>query len=173
LPCLRQCFQGRHGNVEDRLSRPRSLCRSCDPPRDDLPHRLSRSYKIATIKMRKTLCAMVGSTILLLTLAGCDDPRMQPQPDASKVKVTTKLISPVAQKEVLSYSGTIEADNTVSLGFSVAGRVTAVNVQEGQRVSAGQLLATIETTEYQNSLLLAQAGLEQAADNFRQLRQLH
>jgi len=116
---------------------------------------------------------MEAFAVVVLTLAGCDDPRKEPQLEATPVKVSTKLISPVGRQEVLSYSGTIEADNTVSLGFSVSGRVSEVRVQEGQHVNAGELLATIETTEYQNGLLLAQAGLEQAADNFNRLDQLH
>src|SRR5258708_7539600 len=112
-------------------------------------------------------------SILATVLAGCGG-REEKQKEAKvPVKVITKQITPAGQPEVLSYSGTIEADNTVSLGFSVSGRVTSVNVQEGQHVSAGQLLATIETIEYQNAVQLAQASLDQAADNFRRLNELH
>lgn len=88
-------------------------------------------------------------------------------------KVTIKEIAAQGMSETLTYSGTIEADNTVSLGFSVSGRVTGVHVQEGEHVHAGQLLATIETTEYENALQVAAASLEQATDNFTRYEELH
>ncbi|GIZ07578.1 MexH family multidrug efflux RND transporter periplasmic adaptor subunit [Flavobacterium sp. UMI-01] len=88
-------------------------------------------------------------------------------------KVTVKKIDTNTEPEVLNYSGTIEADNTVSLGFSVAGRISIVNVQEGQKVKKGQLLASIEQINYKNAFDIANAGLEQANDNFKRLQSLY
>lgn len=88
-------------------------------------------------------------------------------------KVNVKDLVSEKQPEILSYSGTIEADNTVTLGFSVPGRIVSVNVQEGQHIKAGQLLATIETTTYKNAFDIANAGLEQANDNYRRLNELY
>lgn len=88
-------------------------------------------------------------------------------------KVNVKELTYKSQNEILSYSGTIEADNTVSLGFSIPGRIVNVNVQEGQRVIQGQLLATIETTTYKNAFDIANAGLEQANDNYKRLNELY
>ncbi len=64
----------------------------------------------------------------------------------------------VSRPETFSYSGNILADNSVNIGFGVSGRVTAMYVEEGQRVSKGQLLAAIETSTYQNALAVAGAG---------------
>ena len=88
-------------------------------------------------------------------------------------KVTIKELASEKQPEILSYSGTIEADNTVTLGFSVPGRIVSVNVQEGQKITEGQLLATIETTAYKNAFDIANAGLEQANDNYKRLNELY
>lgn len=109
----------------------------------------------------------------LMVFASCGSKPEKAEPVTAPVNVTIKAITTTGQPETLRYSGTIEADNTVSLGFSVPGRITAVTVQEGQLVKAGQLLATIETPEYDNALLIAGAGLEQAADNFKRLDELH
>lgn len=75
--------------------------------------------------------------------------------------------------EQLSYSGTIQPDNIVQLSFSVPGRVADVAVEEGQHVTKGQLLASIETPEYKNAFTIARAGLEQAQDNFTRSHELH
>lgn len=92
---------------------------------------------------------------------------------AAVPKVTIKELTSEKQPEILNYSGTIEADNTVSLGFSVPGRIVTVNVQEGQHVTQGQLLASIETTTYKNAFDIANAGLEQANDNYKRLNELY
>ncbi|MFG4002071.1 hypothetical protein B4N84_07630 [Flavobacterium sp. IR1] len=111
-------------------------------------------------------------SVILLT-AGCAKKETDQNQTAEPVKVSVKEIELSSQAEVLDYSGTIEADNTVSIGFSVPGRVTAVLVQEGQRVVKGQLLASIEQNAYQNNLIVANAALEQSQDNFNRLDQLY
>ncbi|WP_442945986.1 biotin/lipoyl-binding protein [Ohtaekwangia sp.] len=60
---------------------------------------------------------------------------------------------------MLSYSGTIVADNRVALSFQVPGQITKVYVEEGQHVASDQLLA--------------EATLEQVKDNFSRLKALH
>ena len=103
--------------------------------------------------------------------AGCGKPTEE-KAVAIPLKVNARKLTTSGMSEALAYSGTIEADNSVSLGFSVSGRVTSVFVQEGQHVSAGQLLASLETIDYQNNVLLAAAALEQAEDNFNRLNEL-
>jgi RND family efflux transporter MFP subunit len=110
---------------------------------------------------------------IMLLAAGCGKQETDKNQTAAPVQVKVQEILVSPQAEVLDYSGTIEADNTVSIGFSVSGRVNAVLVQEGQQVAKGQLLATIEQNSYQNNLIVANAGLEQAQDNFNRLDQLY
>src|SRR5258705_1719140 len=69
--------------------------------------------------------------LVIVLLAGCGSKEVQKRSDDS-VKVVVKEILQEQQVEVLSYSGTIEADITVSIGFSVPGRITSVFVQEGE-----------------------------------------
>ncbi|WP_281225485.1 efflux RND transporter periplasmic adaptor subunit [Flavobacterium aquiphilum] len=110
---------------------------------------------------------------VLLLSAGCGKKETNQNQTAEPVKVSVRKLELSSQAEVLDYSGTIEADNTVSIGFSVPGRVNAVMVQEGERVVKGQLLASIEQNSYQNNLTVANAALEQAQDNFNRLDQLY
>ena len=110
--------------------------------------------------------------ITALILYSCSEKKEEvKEQKAHKVEVT-KIASNL-ENETLHYSGTIEADNTVSLGFSVAGRISDIYVQEGQKVKKGQLLATIDDTSYKNAYDIADAGLELANDNYKRLNELY
>lgn len=111
-------------------------------------------------------------SLAVVLLASCGK-KGDDQVTVPVLKVSTRQLTANGIAETLSYSGSIEADNSVALGFLVPGRVTAVYVEEGQHVKEGQLLASIETVEYQNNLLLAEASLEQAQDNFNRLDELY
>lgn len=111
-------------------------------------------------------------TTLILLLVSCSE-KKETEKQTIVPEVTVKKIEPNTEAEVLSYSGTIEADNTVLLGFSVAGRISTIKIQEGQKVQKGQLLASIEQITYKNAFDIANADLEQANDNFNRLQSLY
>jgi len=112
--------------------------------------------------------------ILIVPLAvACSHSQQEETKANAPIKVAVREIAPQTRPEILHYPGTIEADNTVALGFSVAGRVNNVNVQEGQQVSQGQLLAEVEPEDYTNAFQIATAAEEQVADNFTRLQELH
>ncbi len=50
----------------------------------------------------------------------------------------------------------------VELGFRVSGRIAAMKVQEGDRVSAGQVLAELDAVPFQTDVASAKADLAQA-----------
>jgi HlyD family secretion protein len=66
-------------------------------------------------------------------------------------------------------SGQVEATE-VSVSAQVAGRVTEVRVDEGDRVEAGQLLVTLDTADAQLTLARARAERAQADAQWRLLR---
>ena len=65
-------------------------------------------------------------------------------------------------KTTVSGNGTVAAADTDSLSFASSGKVTAVNVKAGDTVKAGQVLATIDSSELQSSLSSAEANLASA-----------
>ena len=115
---------------------------------------------------------IIALTTAMLILVSCSE-KKETTKEKIIPKVTVKEIKKSSESEVLIYSGTIEADNVVSLGFSVPGRISGVYVQEGQKVEKGQLLAVIDVTTYKNAFDIAHAGLEQANDNFKRLNDLY
>ncbi|MBZ0160821.1 MAG: efflux RND transporter periplasmic adaptor subunit [bacterium] len=59
--------------------------------------------------------------------------------------------------------GTVEAKVVVSVGSKITGRVTALNVDQGDRVRTGQLLATLENQDFQEQVSQAAHDLERTA----------
>ncbi len=72
-------------------------------------------------------------------------------------------------REVVSVSGYIEAKNTAELAFPATGRVTEVFVHEGQKITAGEVLATQASVELVAKRNEATAGLRVAEAKYEQL----
>ena len=62
-------------------------------------------------------------------------------------------------RQTLSANGTIEPTTTDTLSFAASGQVTTVNATVGQRVTAGQNLATMESASLQAQVAQAKATL--------------
>ena len=67
-------------------------------------------------------------------------------------------------QQTVASSGTLEPASQANLNFAVSGTVTAVDVAAGQTVTAGQVLATVDTTALSDDLNAAQAQLTSAQD---------
>ena len=115
------------------------------------------------------------STLIMLFIIGCTPGEKSGVEDKSsrKAKVVLRKVNTSHHQKKLKYSGTIEAEKTAQLGFSVPGTIANVLVEEGDKVSSGQLLATVNTIEYENALAIAQAGFEEAKDAYTRLEGLY
>lgn len=58
--------------------------------------------------------------------------------------------------------GALAADEQATLSFKVAGRVSEIKIDLGSRVTKGQVIARLETTEFKVRLQQAEAALQQA-----------
>jgi membrane fusion protein, multidrug efflux system len=102
--------------------------------------------------------------IAVLMLAGCSgNAENNHGPTAAPVKVNIALKKDVPV--VLKAIGTVEPHNTVSVRARVAGEITRIAFKEGQDVSQGDLLFTIDPRPYQAVLEGALADLDR--DNAR------
>jgi multidrug efflux pump subunit AcrA (membrane-fusion protein) len=98
-----------------------------------------------------------------------------------------RKVRQINQPVSVSASGTVEAENTAKVAFQVAGKVVRVAVQEGDGVRAGQLLASVDPSDYQHGadaaaeqVAMAQSNLEQAkvaynqaADEYQRMKKLY
>ena len=114
---------------------------------------------------------MFFSTVLLcVTVAGCshkpaaDDAQGGTAESSAKAEVTLTKVVRADISQMLTLTGTAAAplNQDVRVSALVSGRITELNVAEGDRVRAGQLLARIDDRNYANQLKQAEAAGQQA-----------
>lgn len=113
-----------------------------------------------------------GAIVLAAILSGCKN---HEKPIAEgPVRVNVEVVGDKATiGDSRSYSGTVEASEESTVSFSVPGTITKVYVEEGQKVSKGQLIAQVKSESLVNSRNIAQAELEEARDAYQRLKKLH
>ncbi len=113
---------------------------------------------------------------LLPLVVACSKPTDEkaagPPAGPAPVAVQVQAVGTSASTPTQTYSGTIEAENTASLAFNIAGSVRRVLVREGDQVRQGQLLAELNPEEYAGVLAGADASLLEARDQVRRSQQL-
>ncbi|GAA3211639.1 efflux RND transporter periplasmic adaptor subunit [Actinocorallia longicatena] len=70
----------------------------------------------------------------------------------------------VAASGSVSASGTVEAARVRDLSFTTAGTVTVLNVEAGDKVGKGDVIARVDSTEAQQNVHAAYLGLTEAGD---------
>lgn len=99
------------------------------------------------------------AALAALSLAGCKN---DPPPVAEARPVRSIVVSHQPSGETLSLTGLIQAKEQVNLAFRIGGRVRARTVDVGDIVRPGQVVASLETQDFQNDLRLKQAALVSA-----------
>jgi len=102
-----------------------------------------------------------------LTMAGCKSQKKS-EPAAPPTVQTITVAEAQGQTD-RTYVGTVKEGYGSSLSFATAGTVSRVMADEGQAVSKGQTLATLDETQARNAHSMAKAALAQAEDAFRRM----
>lgn len=71
-------------------------------------------------------------------------------------------ISSTVVERTYEFPGQIQAGQQLDLAFEVPGKLTVIKVKEGDMVKEGDLVAALDTRDYQSSLNSAKATLEEA-----------
>src|SRR5882724_1504 len=88
------------------------------------------------------------AAILAFALVRCGDnktPAVHQADDAVPVKLLP--VEKRSYSPVLQYSGTIASNSEARLSFKIGGMISKIYVKEGDRIAAGQLLASLDLTE--------------------------
>jgi RND family efflux transporter MFP subunit len=127
--------------------------------------------------MKKTITILTISTFLFLSCGKEKKETAANNEPAIAVKVNG--ISPDTNGEFVTASGKIEAENSANVSTRMMGYVTKVNVKVGQKVSAGQLLVSINNSDLQArkaqvdaSILQATAGYNNAKKDYERFTTL-
>ena len=126
----------------------------------------------------KHILGCVLTMVMGLSVLGCNQEKSQTTASESLETplqyVHTKTLTIESYNEEKSYSGYVVAKEMKKYAFEIAGKVSTVNVEKGQYITKGQILAQLDTTTLQlgvqnsneevklakNKISQAQKGLE-------------
>ncbi len=106
-----------------------------------------------------------GLAVALLAMWGCSQDEAQVEERLRPVRYLTVESNSLFRDRV--FSGTSKSSTESRLSFKVAGTVTSVPVQIGQRLGAGDLIAEIDAASYVLQQQQAEASLVEAEANNR------
>ena len=111
---------------------------------------------------------IVTATILLLT--GCAEQIQETAPVARPVE--TLLVAGSAGASI-TFPGAVEASSKVNLSFRIGGPLIELNVEEGDKVRKGQVLARIDPRDFKLAVDATRAAYESAEADFRRFNALY
>ncbi len=126
------------------------------------------------------LIVMIAAGLLMMTLPACSSNKTAEQAVSTPLTVQIGKVHPIEDHEGVVLSGTIGSPSAPCIvSFLVSGRVIQVSPREGDYVRKGQLLASIDPTDYQLALTtatkqadMARIASERAEDEHRRMKML-
>ena len=115
----------------------------------------------------------VNFSLILVLAVACSHEKPKDQAAGNRIKVSVAQATLAPGAHELSYSGTIEAWQTIPLSFQVSGIVEEVYVDVGDEVKQGQLLAVIDDADLRNIYTTTLAKFNQARDAYDRLKKVH
>lgn len=119
----------------------------------------------------------LGIAVLAIASTGCVDRNRQEQAKKTQELVTNSTVAVQTQPvqvrtigETLSVTGELTTSEDTQVGAKRSGRLTAVYVNQGDSVAAGQLLASIDSSDIQSQVQQALAALSGAQALLSQAR---
>ena len=109
--------------------------------------------------------------MLILAVTACK--KTAPVKERAALPVQVMVVDTVTGGMTRTYVGEVEENLSVAVSFPMGGRVERVYVHEGDRVRAGQILATISKSTAQNAYNSAKASLDQAEDAYNRLKKVY
>jgi len=106
-----------------------------------------------------------GALVVLLAGAGFGIYQaFSPEPSSAQAQSRSTPVRRATVTETVSAAGTLASSYTGAANFATAGKVTSIDVKVGDVVSAGQKLATVDSTQASKQLQVAKANLAVAQD---------
>ncbi|GAA0783624.1 efflux RND transporter periplasmic adaptor subunit [Marinobacterium sediminicola] len=104
----------------------------------------------------------------VIVLTGCNDDQGTVSPAVHEIERPAR-IEPVTSASAtgLVFNGTVRAAQRAEMAFKVAGRIDKLLVNEGDRVSQGDLLAQLDDRQFRTALASAQAEYASANADYQ------
>ena len=113
----------------------------------------------------KQRLGVLSLVVLLSVLLACSEETPPPMETVRAIRTIT--VTEPASGRMRRFSGVVEAADTSSVSFEVPGNVQAVNVDVGERISKGQVLAVLDEQTFRLNVEAAQAAVGRAEVELR------
>ncbi len=124
----------------------------------------SAMSKVASLSLTKLA---VSLSVALVVLSGCGNKEAEEQVKKTIVSpALTEIVKQQANTD-LSFNGVVRSAQRADLSFQVSGRVDHIFVNEGDRVTKGQLLAKLDPKDAQTVFAAAQLELSDAGKAYQ------
>ena len=107
---------------------------------------------------------VLSGVLIMGFLAGCSA-------STNSSQITTGVVKEVTVTDTVESSGSVEPIQLATLNWGTSGTVAEVNVENGQAVTAGDVLLTLDPTTVPSSIILAQSDLTDAKQALTDLQE--
>lgn len=121
----------------------------------------------------KNTSLYLGLFAVALTIQSCSEPAKEEKKPADKLPLVSLASASIESfKHKITVQGNVETDQDVLLSSEAGGLLTSISVKEGQRVSQGQVLATVDASIISSNIQELQTQLEHANYMFEKQKEL-
>jgi RND family efflux transporter MFP subunit len=124
------------------------------------------STLVAPPNRRRRIWFIVVSIVLLMALTGGGVLFYMQRTTASQVQYRTSAVSTGNLTKTVSASGPLQAKAVYDMNFSTSGQIKEIDVQVGQQVKAGQVLAKLDAPNLQIAVEQAQLTVTTAQTTY-------
>jgi len=119
----------------------------------------------------KKLFVFALSTLMFASACG-NGPATENEPEDDAVAVNVEAVQPTTFKHYLNIQGTVESDKTISITPKAAATVEEINVQAGDVVKKGAVLAKLDGKVTQTQIAEVKSQLELAKTRYERQKNL-
>jgi RND family efflux transporter MFP subunit len=123
--------------------------------------------------MKKIQTHVMLLLVAAVAFGGCGIKKPATDPVDDAVLVKQAPVSLISYAPTLEYSGLIASTTEAKLAFKIAGVIAKIYVKEGDHVSKGQLLASLNMTEINAQVQQASVGVEKAKRDVGRIKNLY
>jgi RND family efflux transporter MFP subunit len=99
--------------------------------------------------------------------------KLESNDSTTAIRVEVQKVTSGKSNNKLTYNGNVIPKTTTPLSFLIPGTVTKINVDEGDWVKKGQVLAVLNNTSFKNAYQGTLATQKQAQDAYNRLKTVH
>ncbi len=112
--------------------------------------------------------SLILSVCVLLTLSACKDENAAQKAEVIR-PVRAMTVGVTQSYNIRKFPGRAEASDAVTLAFEVPGKLEEIPVNVGEKVTKGEVLASLDSRDFQNALDLAKAELKRAQSQYERM----